>query len=124
MKNLAQPYGTIIVSVFNKKLFKSFGLKTFYGREVKKTVGDIVTSKEDEDNFILRTTKGVYSKWFSKGELEGLFKEAGLTNYSIMDEDSLSPISGYEQYLKKEEQVGEVFPRAILGLAEIGHEDK
>ncbi|MDE1763684.1 MAG: methyltransferase domain-containing protein [Thaumarchaeota archaeon] len=124
MKNLAKPHGTIIVSVFNKKLFKSFGLKTFYGREVKKTVGDIVTSKEDEDNFILRTTKGVYSKWFSKGELEGLFKEAGLTNYSIMDEDSLSPISGYEQYLKKEEQEREVFPRAILGLAEIGHEDK
>ncbi|MDE1766357.1 MAG: methyltransferase domain-containing protein [Thaumarchaeota archaeon] len=124
MKNLAQPHGTIMVSVFNKKLFKSFGLKTFYGREVKKTVGDIVTSKEDEDNSILRTTKGVYSKWFSKEELEGLFNEAGLTNYSIMDEDSLSPISGYERYLKKEEQAREVFPRAILGLAEIGHEDK
>ncbi len=124
MKSLAQPHGAIIVSVFNKRLFKSFGLKTFYGKEVRKTVGDIVTSKEDEDNFILRTTKGVYSKWFSKEELEGLFREAGLTNYSIMDEDSLSPISGYEQYLKKEEQTRDVFPRAILGLAEINHENK
>ncbi len=124
IKNLAQPHGTIIVSVFNKRLFKSFGLKTFYGKEVKKTVGNIVTSKEDEDNSILRTTKGVYSKWFSKDELENLFNEAGLTNYSVMDEDSLIPISGYEQYLKKEEQIRDVFPRAILGLAEINYEGK
>src|SRR5438445_2650536 len=34
MKRLALPHGTIIVSVFNKKLFKDFVLKTFYGREV------------------------------------------------------------------------------------------
>ncbi len=73
MKNLASPHGTIIVSVFNKKLFKDFGLKKFYGREVKRTVGDIVGSKQDVENSILRTSKGVYSKWFSKDDLEDLF---------------------------------------------------
>ena len=119
MKKLALPHGTIIVSVFNKKLFKDFGLKTFYGREVKQTVGEIITSKQDENNSILRTKNGIYSKWFSKDDLEQLFKKAKISNYKIMDEDSLKPITGYEQYLKVEEQHKDVFPRAIVGLAEI-----
>lgn len=119
MKKLALPHGTIIVSVFNKKLFKDFGLKTFYGREVKQTVGEIITSKQDENNSILRTKNGVYSKWFSKDDLEQLFKKAKISNYKIMDENSLQPITGYEQYLKVEEQHKDVFPRAIVGLAEI-----
>jgi len=119
MKKLASPNGTIIVSVFNKRLFKDFGLKTFYGKEVKKTVGNIITTKEDMENSILRTTKGVYSKWFSKEDLESLFKEAKLENYVIMDEDSLKPIPDYKNYLKVNEQKKEVFPRAILGLAKV-----
>jgi len=122
MKKLASPNGTIIVSVFNKRLFKNFGLKTFYGKEVKKTVGNIITSKEDMENSVLRTTKGVYSKWFSKEDLESLFKEAKLTNYVIMDEDSLQPITDYKKYLKVDEQTKEVFPRAILGLAKVSSE--
>jgi SAM-dependent methyltransferase len=122
MKRLASPNGTIIVSVFNKRLFKDFGLKTFYGREVKRTVGNIIASKEDEKNSVLRTTKGVYSKWFSKNDLESLFNEAKLTNYNIMDENSLQPITGYETYLKVEEQTKEVFPRAIFGLAKVNSE--
>ncbi len=124
MKKLASPNGTIIVSVFNKRLFKDFGLKTFYGKEVKKTVGDIIASKEDLENSVLRTTKGVYSKWFSKNDLESLFKDAKLTNYTIMDEDSLQPITDYKKYLKVEEQTKEVFPRAILGLAKVNSESK
>ena len=123
MERLASPRGTIIVSVFNKKLFKDFGLKTFYGREVRKTVGAIIHSKEDEENSILRTTKGVYSKWFSKNDLEVLFRKAQMTDCKIMDEKLLRPIIGYEQYLKREDQIRNVFPRAILGLAEINHED-
>lgn len=119
MKRLALPHGTIIISVFNKKLFKDFGLKTFYGREVKQTVGEIINSKQDEDNSILRTKKGVYSKWFSKDDLEQLFKKAGISNYKIMDENSLRPIRGYEKYLKDEEQRNDVFPRAIVGLVEV-----
>jgi SAM-dependent methyltransferase/uncharacterized protein YbaR (Trm112 family) len=119
MKKLALSHGTIIISVFNKKLFKDFGLKTFYGREVKQTVGEIITSKQDENNSILRTKNGVYSKWFSKDDLEQLFKKAKISNYKIMDENSLQPITGYEQYLKVEEQYKDVFPRAIVGLAEI-----
>ena len=120
MKKLALPHGTIIVSVFNKKLFKNFGLKTFYGREVKKTVGEIITSKQDENNSILRTKKGIYSKWFSKDDLEQLFKKAKISDYKIMDENSLQPITDYEQYLKVEEQRKDVFPRAIVGMAQIG----
>ena len=119
MKRLALPHGTIIVSVFNKKLFKDFGLKTFYGREVRQTVGEIINSKQDEDNSILRTKKGIYSKWFSKHDLEQLFKKAKISNYKIMDENSLQTIKGYEQYLKVEEQHKDVFPRAIVGLAEV-----
>ncbi len=119
MKSLAYPHGTIIVSVFNKKLFKDFGLKTFYGREVKQTVGEIINSKQDKDNSILRTTKGVYSKWFSKHDLEQLFKKAKISKYRIMDENSLQPVTGYEHYLKVEEQHKDVFPRAIVGLAEV-----
>jgi len=119
MKRLALPHGTIIVSVFNKKLFKDFGLKTFYGREVKQTVGEIINSKQDEENSILRTKRGVYSKWFSKDDLGQLFKKARISNYKIMDEKSLQPVTGYEQYLKPEEQRKDVFPRAIVGLAEI-----
>ena len=122
MKRLASPHGTILVSVFNKRLFKDFGLKTFYGKEVKKTVGNIITSKEDEENSVLRTTKGVYSKWFSKNDLESLFKEAKITNYDIMDEGSLKPIAGYDSYLKVEEQSKDVFPRAIFGLAKVNTE--
>jgi SAM-dependent methyltransferase/uncharacterized protein YbaR (Trm112 family) len=122
MKKLASPHGTIIVSVFNKKLFSDFGLKTFYGREVKRTVGDIIPSKDDEANSVLRTTKGVYSKWFSKDDLKSLFNEAKISDYSIMDENSLQPIAGYEKYLKVEEQTKEVFPRAILGLAHVNSE--
>jgi len=119
MKKLAEPSGTILVSVFNKKLFKDFGLKKFYGREVKRTVGEILTTKEDEDNAILRTSKGVYSKWFSKDDLENLFSKAEITNYEITDEKSLRSIDGYEGYLKIEEQHKDVFPRAIIGMAEI-----
>ena len=119
MKNLAMPKGTILVSVFNKKLFKDFGLKKFYGREVKRTVGEIMISKQDADNAILRTSKGVYSKWFSKDDLESLFKQAKISKYKIMDEKSLQPIMGYEEYLKSEEQLKDVFPRAIVGMAEI-----
>ena len=119
MKKLAMPDGTILVSVFNKKLFKDFGLKKFYGREVKRTVGEIMISKQDEDNAILRTSKGVYSKWFSKDDLEDLFKQAKISKYKIMDEKSLQPIGGYEEYLKPEEQSKDVFPRAIVGMAEI-----
>jgi len=119
MKKLALPHGTIIVSVFNKKLFKDFGLKTFYGREVKQTVGEIITSKQDENNSVLRTKNGIYSKWFSKDDLEQLFKKAKLYNYKIMDENSLQPITGYEQYLKVDEQRKDVFPRAIVGIAEV-----
>ena len=114
MKRLALPHGTIIVSVFNKKLFKDFGLKTFYGREVKQTVGEIINSKQDQENSILRTKRGVYSKWFSKDDLAQLFKKARISNYKIMDEKSLQPITGYEQYLKPEEQRKDVFPRAIV----------
>lgn len=119
MKKLAMPHGTMLVSVFNKKLFKGFGLKKFYGREVKRTVGEIVTSKHDVENSILRTSKGVYSKWFSKNDLEELFIRAKISRYKIMDEKSLSPIRGYEEYLKPEEQRRDVFPRAIVGMAEI-----
>lgn len=119
MKSLALPHGTIIVSVFNKKLFKDFGLKTFYGREVKQTVGEIINSKQDKDNSILRTTKGVYSKWFSRHDLEQLFKKAKISNFRIMDKNSLQPVTGYEHYLKVEEQHKDVFPRAIVGLAEV-----
>ncbi len=119
MKKLAMPHGTILVSVFNKKLFKGFGLKKFYGREVKRTVGEIVTSKHDMENSILRTSKGVYSKWFSKDDLEDLFIRAKISKYKIMDEKSLSVIRGYEEYLKAEEQRRDVFPRAIVGMAEI-----
>ena len=119
MKKLALPHGTIIVSVFNKKLFKDFGLKTFYGREVRQTVGEIINSKNDKDNSILRTKKGIYSKWFSKPDLEQLFKKAKISNYTVMDENSLQPITGYEQYLKVEEQRKDVFPRAIVGLAKV-----
>ncbi|SHO45775.1 hypothetical protein NSIN_20775 [Nitrosotalea sinensis] len=119
MKKLASPSGTIIVSVFNKKLFRDFGLKKFYGREVKRTVGEIVTSKQDVQNAILRTSKGVYSKWFSKEDLEDLFSGAKISRYTIMDSKSLEPISGYEQYLKSEEQRKDVFPRAIVGVAKI-----
>lgn len=119
MKKCASPSGTIIVSVFNKKLFKDFGLKVFYGKEVKKTVGSIITSKEDEENSVLRTTKGVYSKWFSTNDLESLFQEAGIKNYTIMDENSLQPIADYEKYLKVDDQRKEVFPRTILGVAKI-----
>ena len=122
MKKLASPNGTIIVSVFNKRLFKSFGLKKFYGKEVKKTVGNIIASKEDLENSVLRTTKGVYSKWFSKQDLESLFKEAKLANYTIMDESSLRPITDYKKYLKVDEQTNQVFPRAILGLAKVNSE--
>lgn len=119
MKNLASPHGTIIVSVFNKKLFKDFGLKKFYGREVKRTVGEIVGSKQDVENSILRTSKGVYSKWFSKDDLEDLFCRAKISKYKIMDAKSLQPIGGYEEYLKAEEQRKDVFPRAIVGMAQI-----
>jgi len=119
MKKLALPHGTLLISVFNKKLFKDFGLKKFYGREVKRTVGEIATSKQDEDNAILRTSKGVYSKWFSKDDLEDLFKQAKISKYEIMDEKSFHPIGGYDEYLKAEEQQKDVFPRAIVGIAEI-----
>ena len=119
MKNLASPSGTIIVSVFNKKLFKDFGLKKFYGREVKSTVGEIVASKKDVRDSILRTSKGVYSKWFSKDDLEDLFCRAKISKYAIMDVKSLQPIHGYEEYLKSEEQRKDVFPRAIVGMAQV-----
>jgi SAM-dependent methyltransferase len=119
MKKLAMPRGTILVSVFNKKLFKDFGLKKFYGQEVKRTVGEIMISKQDEDNAILRTSKGVYSKWFSKDDLEDLFRRANISKYKIMDEQSLQTINGYEEYLKPEDQRKDVFPRAIMGMAEI-----
>ena len=39
-----------------------------------------------------------------------------------MDENSLRPITGYEKYLKVEEQTKDVFPRAILGLAHFNSE--
>lgn len=123
MKLQALPHGTIIVSVFNKKLFKDFGLKTFYGREVKQTVGEIINSKQDQNNSILRTKRGIYSKWFSKDDLEQLFKKAKISTYKIMDENSLQSVTGYEQYLKIEEQRKDVFPRAIIGVAQIGRED-
>ena len=119
MKNLALPHGTIIISVFNKKLFKDFGLKKFYGREVKRTVGEIMTSKQDAENAILRTSKGVYSKWFSKDDLEDLFRRAKISKYKIMDTKSLQSIGGYEEYLKEEEQRKDVFPRAIVGMAQV-----
>jgi SAM-dependent methyltransferase len=119
MKKLASPHGTILVSVFNKKLFKDFGLKKFYGREVKRTVGEIIASKQDVENAILRTSKGVYSKWFSKDDLEDLFCRAKISKYKIMDAKSLQPIGGYEEYLKAEEQRKDVFPRAIVGIAQI-----
>jgi SAM-dependent methyltransferase len=119
MKTLASPSGTIIVSVFNKKLFRDFGLKKFYGREVRRTVGKILTSKQDLQNSILRTSKGVYSKWFSKDDLEELFRGAKISKYEIMDSKSLRPIAGYEEYLKSEEQKKDVFPRAIIGMARI-----
>ena len=109
----------LLISVFNKKLFKDFGLKKFYGREVKRTVGDIVASKQDVENAILRTSKGVYSKWFSKDDLEDLFYRAKISKYKIMDVKSLQPIDGYEEYLKAEEQRKDVFPRAIVGMAQI-----
>jgi len=54
--------------------------------------------------------------------LESLFIEAKITNYDIMDEDSLKPIAGYDSYLKVEEQTNDVFPRAIFGLAKVNSE--
>ena len=53
-------------------------------------------------------------------EVKKLFKKANISNYKIMDENSLLPVTGYEQYLKIEEQRKEVFPRAIVGIAEVG----
>ncbi len=119
MKDLADPHGTIIVSVFNKKLFKDFGLQKFYGREVKGTVGEIINTKNDIENAVLRTSKGVYSKWFSKKDLESLLQKAGITRFTIMDEYTIKPISGFEEYLDIGEQKNEVFPRAIIAVAEI-----
>jgi SAM-dependent methyltransferase len=119
MKRLASPHGTILISVFNKKLFKDFGLKKFYGREVKRTVGEIVASKKDVENSILRTSRGVYSKWFSKDDIEDLFYRAKISKYKIMDVKSLQPIGGYDEYLKEDEQKKDVFPRAIVGIVQI-----
>lgn len=119
MKNFATPHGTLIVSVFNKKLFKDFGLQKFYGREVRRTVGEIINTKDDVENAILRTSKGVYSKWFSKKDLESLLLKAGIAKFKIMDENTIETISGFEEYLDVDEQKNEVLPRAIIAIAEI-----
>ena len=119
MKSFATPHGTLIVSVFNKKLFKDFGLQKFYGREVRRTVGEIINTKDDIENAILRTSKGVYSKWFSKKDLESLLLKAGISKFKIMDENTIETISGFEEYLDVDEQKNEVLPRAIIAIAEI-----
>ncbi len=119
MKDLATPHGTLIISVFNKKLFKDFGLQKFYGREVRRTVGEIIATKDDVENAVLRTSKGVYSKWFSKKDLESLLLKAGISKFKIMNEDAIDPISGFEEYLDTDEQKNEVFPRAIIAIAKI-----
>ncbi|SRR5579885_1323502 len=119
MKNLATPHGTLIISVFNKKLFKDFGLQKFYGREVRRTVGEIINTKDDIENAVLRTSKGVYSKWFSKKDLDSLLLKSGISKFKIMDESNIEPISGFEEYLDIDEQKNQVFPRAIIAIAEI-----
>lgn len=81
LKRLALPRGVIVVSVFNKEMFDEFGLKKFYAIDVKPTVGEL---REDPEALELRkegtliTSKGVYSRWFSREDLKRIFKSAGL----------------------------------------------
>ena len=74
-----------------KMKFERFWIEEVLWERGQKNVGEIVASKQDVKNAILRTSKGVYSKWFSKDDLERLFRRAKISKYVIMNEKSLQP---------------------------------
>jgi ubiquinone/menaquinone biosynthesis C-methylase UbiE len=121
LKRLASPKGIIIVSVFNKKMFKEFGLKRFYSIEVAPTVGEL---KEDEEALELRkkgillTRQGVYSQWFSEEELKKVFNAAGL-NVNIKSSNRLRIFDDHTQYIPKEKQE-DVIKTLMIAESKVG----
>lgn len=114
MNELIEPNGKMIVSVFNRDEF-DYGMKVFYP-EVWPTVGDVLSTEEERKKGLLRTTRGVYSQWFSKHDVEQLFKEAGI-HAVTKDVHSLPTFDeANESYLPLRDQL-EVTKRAIIAEA-------
>lgn len=116
MKKLASPNGTVIVSVFDKNQFQKMG-KEFY-QVVEPTVGKSINNISDDKEAILRTEKGVYSKWFSKQDLKEVFKAAEM-RAEIKDESNLKPFVEHDRYVRVHEQKKYVIPRALIAIAHV-----
>jgi len=123
MKELAEPFGTVFISVFNKKVFQDYLPK--YYEKIKPSIGHIISSEKNHKTGTLRTKWGVYSRWFDENELKDLFYEASkvpsfskLANVEIKSGDTLPLFPNDSDYLSLEDQ-NEVRKRAIIGTVEL-----
>jgi len=106
----ASPRGLIFVSVFNASAFRDQAPS--YYSSIKKSVGPALYC----DRGVFLSSKGVYSKWFKKDELERLFDKAGFANYRVFDQKSLRTFSQYDTYISLDDQKSSK-KRAIIGIA-------
>lgn len=73
MKEFAQPKGTIVLSVFNKRVFDEY-VDPYY-KMIKKSIGEL--KKVDRTEKSITTDLEVYSRWMDEEEVSRLFREAG-----------------------------------------------
>jgi SAM-dependent methyltransferase/uncharacterized protein YbaR (Trm112 family) len=124
MKNIAGPGGKVVISVFNKKQFWSWGLPVFYKQQVEPTVGNIDEKDprvgEMEKKGILLTKKGVYSEWFYKEDLKALLDAVGLKGriYENADLRKNFDFREHRDYLPEDSEE-EVTSRAIIAIVDV-----
>jgi len=81
MKEIASSNGIVVVSVFSKEVFSDY-LEKYYGK-ITKSIGKIIFNRKDLDNAVVRTKKGVYSRWMTENELLDLLIRAGFQAENI-----------------------------------------
>jgi uncharacterized protein YbaR (Trm112 family) len=127
MKNIAGIGGKVVISVFNKKRFWTWGFPVFYKQQVEPTVGDIDEDdqrvEEMKKRGILLTKKGVYSEWFYKEDLKKLLDAVGLRGKIYEGDDFRKnfDFTEHRDYLPKEFEE-EVTSRAIIAIADVHSE--
>ncbi len=108
-KQIAGEKGVVFVSVFNANSFEDQGL-SYYG-SIRGSVGD--PWYLGERAFLSK--RGVYSRWFETEELKSLFRDAGMANAHVLDEESLEVYPDYEQYIDVKSQQ-RYRSRALIGV--------
>jgi hypothetical protein len=67
------------------------------------------------DDSVFLSSKGVYSRWFDEEELKGLFVDAGIENFIVLNGHNLKDFPDFQGYVDLGSQ--DIYrKRALIGI--------